>query len=117
MVAHVFNKKLDAKYPASLSENTVSKLLRTKLGYDGVVITDDLQMGAISQKYGLKSTLQLAINAGVDILLIGNQLDPKRTVSTQKLVETIVALVKSGEVKEQSIDKAYGRIQRLKEKL
>jgi beta-N-acetylhexosaminidase len=117
MVAHVFNKRIDEKYPASLSFETITKLLRWRLGYHGVVITDDLQMGAISKKYGLKHTLKLAINAGDDILLIGNQLDPKKTVSTQKLVETIVTLVKSGEVKEESIDKAYKRIQGLKRKL
>ena len=117
MVAHVFNKKLDAKYPASLSFDTITKILRWKLGYHGVVITDDLQMGAISKKYGLKNTLKLAINAGDDILLIGNQLDPKKVKSTKVLVETIESLIKSGEVKVESIDKAYARIQKLKEKL
>ncbi|HIP28835.1 MAG TPA: glycosyl hydrolase [Sulfurovum sp.] len=117
MVAHVFNKKLDSKYPASLSRKTITKILRWKLGYHGVVITDDLQMGAISKKYGLKNTLQLAINAGNDILLIGNQLDPRRVKSTKKLVNTVRDLIKSGKVKEESIDKAYTRIQKLKEKL
>jgi len=117
MVAHVFNKKIDSKYPASLSYATITKLLRWKLGYHGVVITDDLQMGAISQKYGLRNTLKLAINAGDDILLIGNQLDPKKTVSTKKLVDTIVTLVQSAEVKEESINKAYRRIQGLKQRL
>jgi beta-N-acetylhexosaminidase len=117
MVAHVFNKKLDKKYPASLSHKTITKMLRWKLGYHGVVITDDLQMGAISKKYGLKNTLQLAINAGNDILLIGNQLDPKRVKSTKKLVHTVMDLIKSSRVKETTIDKAYVRIQKLKEKL
>ena len=117
MVAHVFNKKLDEKYPASLSYKTITKMLRWKLGYHGVVITDDLQMGAISQKYGLRNTLKLAINAGDDILLIGNQLDPKKTVSTKKLIDTIVSLIQTGEVEEESIKKAYKRIQSLKTKL
>ena len=117
MVAHVFNKKLDNKYPASLSHKTITKILRWKLGYHGVVITDDLQMGAISKKYGLKNTLQLAINAGNDILLIGNQLDPRRVKSTKKLINTVRDLIKSGKVKEESIEKAYTRIQKLKEKL
>lgn len=117
MVAHVFNKKLDAQYPASLSYATVTKMLRLELGYDGVVITDDLQMGAISQKYGLRNTLKLAINAGDDILLIGNQLDPRQVQSVKTLVDTIVSLVKSGEVKVEKIDKAYERIQILKKKL
>ena len=117
MVAHVFNKHLDDTYPASLSYKTITKMLRWKLGYHGVVITDDLQMGAISKKYGLKNTLKLAINAGDDILLIGNQLDPRKVQSPKLLVDTIVSLVRSGKVKEKSIDKAYGRIQKLKEKL
>ena len=117
MVAHVFNKHLDDKYPASLSYQTITKMLRWKLGYHGVVITDDLQMGAISKKYGLKNTLKLAINAGDDILLIGNQLDPKKVQSTKLLVDTVMSLVKSGEVKEESIDNAYARIQKLKKKL
>ena len=117
MVAHVFNKNIDKKYPASLSHKTITKILRWKLGYHGVVITDDLQMGAISKKYGLKNTLQLAINAGNDILLIGNQLDPKGVKSTKKLVNTIRDLIKAGKVKEETIDKAYARIQKLKEKL
>ncbi|KYJ85547.1 glycoside hydrolase family 3 protein [Sulfurovum riftiae] len=117
MVAHVFNKRLDARYPASLSGKTVNGLLRKKLGFNGVVITDDLQMGAISKKYGLRNTLKLAINAGDDMLIFGNQLDPKHTVSTKKLVETVKSLIKSGEVNEKSIEYAYRRIQRLKKKL
>jgi len=117
MVAHVFNKKLDAKYPATLSRKTVDGLLRKKLGFNGVVITDDLQMGAISKKYGLKMTLQLAINAGDDILLFGNQLDPRKVVSTKKLVETVKALVKEGKVSKTRIDQSFQRIQKLKERL
>ena len=117
MVAHVFNKKLDATYPASLSYDTITKMLRWKLGYHGVVITDDLQMGAISKKYGLKNTLKLAINAGDDILLIGNQMDPKQVKTTKVLVDTIKTLVRSGEVQKESIEKAYARIQKLKQKL
>lgn len=117
MVAHVFNKKLDEKYPASLSYKTITKMLRWKLDYHGVVITDDLQMGAISKKYGLKNTLKLAINAGNDILLIGNQMDPKKVKSTKTLVDTITGLVRSGDVDIVSIDKAYTRVQKLKERL
>lgn len=117
MVAHVFNQKLDAVYPASLSFKTIAQKLRRDLGYRGTVITDDLQMGAISQKYGLRNTLKLAINAENDLLLFGNQLDPRKTVSTKTLVELIVQMIKSGEIKKETIDNAYCRIQALKEKL
>ena len=117
MVAHVFNKKLDSKYPATLSKKTVDGLLRRELGFNGVVITDDLQMGAISKKYGLKRTLYLAINAGDDILLFGNQLDPRKVVSSRTLVQTIESLVKSGAVSLSQINQSYRRIQRLKKRL
>ncbi len=117
MVAHVFNKNLDANYPATLSAKTVNGILRKKLGFQGVVITDDLQMGAISKKYGLKNTIKLAVNAGDDILLFGNQLDPNKTVSTKKLVDTMMMLVKSGEIKLDTIKRANARVKRLKKKL
>jgi len=117
MVAHVFNKNIDATYPATLSNKTVNGLLRQKLGFEGVVITDDLQMGAISHKYGLKNTIKLAVNAGDDILLFGNQLDPRSVVSTEKLVNTMISLVNSGEIKLDTIKKANRRINKLKGKL
>lgn len=117
MVAHVFNKRIDAKYPASLSYATISTLLRHKIGYEGVVITDDLQMGAIAKKYALKDTLKLAINAGNDILLIGNQMDASKIKTAPMLVQTIQELIKAGKIKSTQIDKAYERIQKLKAKL
>ncbi len=116
MVAHVYNAKIDT-LPASLSHATVTKLLRWKLGYKGVVITDDLQMGAISQKYSLRDTLKLAIKAGDDILLFGNQLDPKKIVATHTLVSTIKDLVDKKEVSSEEINRAYVRVQKLKSEL
>jgi len=117
MVAHVFNKKLDSKYPATLSAKTVNGLLRNQLGFDGVVITDDLQMGAISKKYGLRNTLRLAINAGDDLLLFGNQLSVKSMVTTKKLVDTIKQMVLKGNIKKETIEKSNKRLDRLKQKL
>jgi len=117
MVAHVFNKKLDVNYPATLSRKTVEGLLRKKIGFRGVVITDDLQMGAISKKYTLKKTLELAINAGDDILLFGNQLDPRKVVSTKRLVETIERLIREGKISKARIDASYARIRKLKTRL
>jgi beta-N-acetylhexosaminidase len=117
MVAHVFNKNLDAKYPATLSEKTVNGKLRQEFGFNGVVITDDLQMGAINKKYGLKNTLKLAINAGNDILLFGNQLSVKSMVKTSTLVNTVKNLIKSGEVSIADIEASNIRLETLKEQL
>lgn len=116
MVAHVFNANLDTKYPASLSYKIVTNKLRKKMGYKGVVITDDLQMGAINKIYGLRKTLKLAINAGDDILLFGNQLNPRNILSIKKLVNEVAILVHKNEVDIDKINKAYSRIQKLKNK-
>ena len=117
MVAHVFNRSIDNRYPASLSRNTVHGLLRGKLGYQGVVITDDLQMYAISKHYPLKEAIRLAINAGVDILLFGNQLDPKHEVSIQKLVSIVKSLLSKGKIRQESIERANRRIDAMKSKI
>jgi len=117
MVAHVFNRRIDAKYPATLSKKTVNGLLRRKLGFDGVVITDDLQMGAIAKKYSLEETLALAIEAGNDILLYGNQIDSKRIYSPRLLVQTIVSLVHKGAISQQRIRDSYRRIREMKKAL
>ena len=117
MVAHVFNANIDAKYPATLSKKTVQGLLRDEIGFEGVVITDDLQMGAIAKSYTLAQTLKLAVNAGNDILLFGNQLDPKKVVLTQELVDTIKMLVEAGEVNMDDIQVANRRLERFKGRL
>ncbi len=117
MVAHVFNRKIDPKYPASLSYKTITGKLRHELGYKGVVITDDLQMGAISKKYTIKKTLELAIKAGNDILLIGNQLGVTRALSTKKIIGDIANMVDKGDIKHETIEDSYYRIQKLKQKL
>lgn len=117
MVAHVFNAKLDAKYPATLSKKIIKGKLRGEFGFNGVVITDDLQMGAINKKYGLKNTLKLAINAGNDILLFGNQLSVKSMVKTKTLITTIKRLINKGEVHLEDIEASNKRLAHLKAKL
>jgi beta-N-acetylhexosaminidase len=69
MTAHVVNHRVDA-HPATLSEPTVTRVLRRQLRFDGVVVTDDLRMGAIEQYYGFADATLLALNAGADIVLI-----------------------------------------------
>ncbi len=117
MVAHIFNKRLDASYPASLSRKTISQLLRNKIGFKGVVITDDLQMGAIAKHYSLANRIALAINAGDDILLFANQVNPKNVISIKQLIPIVRNLLQRGAVREESIKAANRRINALKAKL
>lgn len=106
MSAHVFNSKLDDTYPATLSYKVNTKLLREKLGFKGVIVSDDLQMGAISEHYTLKQVVTLAINSGVDMLLFANQLS---TQDTDELVETIFAQVKNGAISYERIKESNER--------
>ncbi len=96
MTAHVFNEKLDDTYPATLSYKINTELLRYKLGFEGVLVTDDLQMYAISKHYDLKQTVTLAINSGVNMLLFANQL--AKPISLKEIVDTIYHQILSEEI-------------------
>ena len=110
MSAHVFNSNLDTKYPATLSHAINTKLLRDKMGFKGVLISDDLQMKAISKHYTLKETVTKAINSGVDILLFGNQLASN---NADELVKLIYSQVKKGAISKKRILEANRRIENL----
>lgn len=113
MTGHVYNTRLDTKLPATLSQTVITGLLREELKYDGVVISDDLLMDAIRQHYSFAESIELAINAGVDILLICSS-DDKLVGDTISLISD---LVKKGRISEERIDQAYRRINRLKSNL
>nr|WP_320115911.1 beta-N-acetylhexosaminidase [uncultured Desulfuromonas sp.] len=116
MTAHVFNRRLDANDPATLSEPIITGLLRSVLGYEGVVISDDLQMKAISDHYGLETAIEKALNAGVDMLVFGNNLRYNEH-SVEQAVSIIRRLVRQGKVSEARIDESWRRITMLKRHL
>ncbi|NPA51135.1 MAG: glycoside hydrolase family 3 protein [Epsilonproteobacteria bacterium] len=117
MVAHIFNKKLDPNYPASLSKNIITNLLRKNLGFRGVVISDDLQMGAISKYYSLKDRIRLAINAGIDIMLFSNQTSIKNQITLNRLIKITKELLRENKIDISQINRAYNRIQKVKNRL
>ena len=114
MSAHIYNKKLDHIYPATLSFKTITSLLRKQLHYNGVVISDDLQMGAIRNNYSLRESIALTINAGVDMLLFGNQIGKPYDVGM--IIRIIEGLVEEGVVTRERIHNANMRINALKAK-
>lgn len=116
MTAHVFNAALDPVYPATLSRSTIDGLLRGELGYDGVVISDDMQMGAIRRYYGYEDAVLAAVDAGVDILAISNNVLYEEDV-VSRTVAILRQAVASGRISRARIEQSYGRIQRLKQRL
>ncbi|MDP8220077.1 MAG: glycoside hydrolase family 3 N-terminal domain-containing protein, partial [Candidatus Stygibacter frigidus] len=115
MISHIHNKHLDENNPASLSKNIITDLLREKLNWQGVVITDDLQMKAVSNEYSPAEILRLAILAGNDLLLFGNS-KPDNQFTIEQIVLTIKEMVYSGEIPRIDIEHSYQRIRQLKAK-
>lgn len=119
MTAHVFNSKLDAQYPATLSKKITHDILRQQFDWDGVILSDDLHMGAIADKFDFKTTIEKSIEAGVDVLIFSNN-SKKVGYDAEvipKAVQTIKALLKEGKITEAQIEKSYARIMKLKEGL
>ncbi len=110
MTAHVFNKRIDSVYPASLSHVTLTDILRKKLGFKGLIISDDMAMSAIVDHYGLEEAIQMAVNAGVDLLIFSNNgkiYDPELP---QKALDILVQMVKEGKIPLSRVDDAVQRI-------
>lgn len=117
MTAHVTNTRLDSKgLPCTLSYEMITKLLREELHFNGVVVTDDMQMKAIADQYGSADAIKLSINAGADILLFGNRMVSVRQ-DPKQLIDIIYDSIQSGEISETRINEAYQRIMKLKAQL
>lgn len=112
MAAHVVNGQIDPNAPASLSRPTVTGLLREGLGWDGPVITDDLQAGAITAAFGGEDAVALTIEAGCDLLLFTNQQIFDRGI-VARTVDLIERLVADGTITEARLDASVERIERL----
>jgi beta-N-acetylhexosaminidase len=91
-------------------------LLRQQVGFKGLVITDDLQMGAINAHYDLATRVRLALQAGADMLLFSNQL-VKTPQNTQELLNIMQQQVQNGAISPQQIAQSYQRVVRLKQGL
>ena len=98
MTAHVFNAHLDPDYPATLSHATITGLLRNELNYEGVILSDDLQMKAITEHYGFETAIRKALEAGIDILLITNNSGHYDETIARRAHDVIQQLVAEGTI-------------------
>lgn len=116
MVGHLFNSRIDPKLPATLSRLTIEGLLRQELHFTGPVISDDMQMRAITDRYGLAEAAVMALTAGVDILIVGNNLEYDPHIA-RKLVEHISGALQAGHLSENRLNEAWQRVRNLKQKI
>jgi beta-N-acetylhexosaminidase len=115
MTAHIVNKTLDGKkIPATLSKRIVTGMLRDFLGFEGVIISDDMQMGAIDNEYGLREAIRLSIDAGVDMLMFANNVKDYDMVTASTVHAIIKDLLFEGIVTRERIYQSFKRIMKLK---
>lgn len=115
MTSHVFNAHLDGEYPATMSKKIITGILREQLGFTGVVVTDDLAMGALVDHYSLDEILLKAIEAGADLLCLSNNGKSYDDHIARKAVDIIFKAVKQGRITPERINASYSRIMALKE--
>ena len=113
MVAHVINNNVDT-LPASLSGTTIDMV--RNMGFNGVIISDDMDMGAIANEYGTEKAIEMAINAGNDILIFGNNLTFDRNRG-RDVHAMIVKMVNEGKISKSRIRESYNRIMKMKQHL
>ncbi len=111
MVAHILLNKIDAQNPASLSKIIITDLLRNKLNFNGVVITDDMTMGAIVKNYTINDAAIKSVNAGSDIVLVCHGHDNEVGV-----IDVLKKAVENGTILQERVDESVYRILKLKYK-
>jgi beta-N-acetylhexosaminidase len=109
MTAHIVMSALDDGVPATLSSRVIGDLLRRDMGYDGVVVSDDLEMKAIGANWPIERAAVLAAQAGCDLLLVCHEPDTQAAAA-----EGLIRAVETGDLSRESLDESEGRIRSLK---
>ena len=111
MSAHILVPALDAQHPATLSDGILTGLLREELGYQGLIVTDGMEMRAIAATYGIERGSALAIAAGADAICVGGGLADDETV--RRLRDALVDAVRTGTLAESRLADAARRVREL----
>lgn len=110
MVAHILYPEIDKDYPSTMSSKIIEQILRNELAYGGVIVSDDMTMGAIVENYSLEEGVLSFIEAGGDIALVCHGRE-----NPEKVIKRIEEAVNSGDLSEEQIDEKLYRILKLKE--
>ena len=111
MIGHILLPKIDENMPSSISKKIITDILRERLQYEGVIMTDDMTMKAILNHHEIGEAAVEAIKAGNDIVLIAHDYE-----KVERAIQAILDAVRNGEIKEEQINKSVERILHLKEK-
>lgn len=108
MTAHVVFEAVDPGVPATMSRKVIEGVLRTEIGFDGVVFSDDMEMGAIADRMGIGDAAVRAIAAGVDCLLICHRIDRQR-----EAINALADAITTGRLSRARVEQAIARIERM----
>ena len=117
MTAHVFNRGLDPWNPATLSRFTIKRYLRGKLDYKGLVVSDDLLMGAIRQQYGVEEASILALQASVDMLLISQNQGRVERGAAERMIAAIRGALSDGRLSPKAVATSIQRVRALRSRI
>lgn len=111
MIAHLLLPKLDPDHPSSFSKAVIHDLLREEMGYEGVIVSDDMTMGAITENYSIEQAAVEFIAAGGNIVLVGHDYEKEEAV-----IRALTEAVEQGSMSEEMLDERVGAILKLKAK-
>jgi beta-N-acetylhexosaminidase len=117
MVGHLIHPRFsDQDRPASLSQTAIKDVLRDQLDYHGLVVSDDLDMGAIRKRYGVEESAVMAIEAGNDMIIVANTKVPDPFVA-DRIILAVSRAVAEGRISREAIEQSYNRVLAAKNKL
>lgn len=111
MIAHILMPKIDGKNPASFSKVVITDILRKDLNFNGVVITDDMTMGAVMKNFKIEEAAVMSLKAGTDIVLVCHNYN-----NQIKVIDGIKKSIESGNLPMEEVDEKLYRILKLKNK-
>lgn len=105
MIGHLYLPQLDAEYPATLSKEIITHRLREEMGFNGLAISDDMVMGGITEQYNIGDAAVIALQAGIDMLIVGHNIKLQQEVLT-----AITTAVENGSMSMELLDEHVRRI-------
>ncbi len=111
MIAHILLTKVDQKLPSSLSKEIITGILRNEKGFDGVIITDDMTMKAITENFNIGSAAVMSVQAGSDMIMVAHDYD-----NIMKVFSALKKAVEHGDISEERLNESVTRILKLKKK-